>query len=525
MTMDQPSANEHSRFTPRDVLRAVRDHWALLASCTLVGILVAALWTLTQPQTYQSQASAVVTAGVNENLGIALTADNLAKSKASQYQELAKSRSVAEGAVERAGLDISPDAALGSLTVAVPPDTAEVRLSVVQDSPETAQALADAWVASLAQEVSNIENQQMPGVADAEEVTAQSVIKVLPLVEASKPSTPHSPNGRLALALGALSGLVLGLALTALRAVNDRRIKSSAALEDDFGLTVLGTIPVMSRKSAKAKKGRDKKGRDKNGSKADRSGRATLRDRLRGADASDASVTFHFAEAFKELRTNLQFIRPDNPPRIIVITSALPAEGKSTVAANTAITLAESGIPTVLVDADLRRPTVARSFHVEGSVGLTNTVIGNAEVWDVLQPVPDVGDLKVLASGPVPPNPSEILASARLESVLRSIAEDHVVIVDAPPLLPVTDAAILAAKYDGCVLVVTAGQTTRDELAKALGNLAKVNGPVLGAVLNRVPTTGPEASYYGFYGKSYYAYTSTTTAEPTDAESSPTARA
>ncbi|MBD4423920.1 capsular biosynthesis protein, partial [Xanthomonas citri pv. citri] len=90
-------------------------------SCTLVGILLAALWTLTQPQTYQSQASAVVTAGVNENLGIALTADNLAKSKATQYQELAKSRSVAEGAVERAGLDISPDAALGSLTVAVPP--------------------------------------------------------------------------------------------------------------------------------------------------------------------------------------------------------------------------------------------------------------------------------------------------------------------------------------------------------------------------------------------------------------------
>lgn len=520
MTMDQPSANEHSRFTPRDVLRAVRDHWVLLASCTLVGILVAALWTLTQPQTYQSQASAVVTAGVNENLGIALTADNLAKSKATQYQELAKSRAVAEGAVERAGLDISPDAALGSLTVAVPPDTAELRLSVVQDSPENAQALADAWVASLAQEVSNIENQRMPGVADADEVTAQSVIKVLPLVEATKPSTPHSPNGRLALALGALSGLVLGLALTALRAVNDRRIKSSAALEDDFGLTVLGTIPVMSRKSAKAKKGRDKQG-----SKADRAGRATLRDGLRGADASDATVTFHFAESFKELRTNLQFIRPDNPPRIIVITSALPAEGKSTVAANTAIALAESGIPTVLVDADLRRPTVAGSFHVEGSVGLTNTVIGNAEVWDVLQPVSDVGDLKVLASGPVPPNPSEILASARLESVLRSIAEDHVVIVDAPPLLPVTDAAILAAKYDGCVLVVTAGQATRDELAKALGNLAKVNGPVLGAVLNRVPTTGPEAAYYGFYGKSYYAYTSTTPSEPTDAESSPTARA
>ncbi|TPJ29162.1 CpsD/CapB family tyrosine-protein kinase, partial [Mesorhizobium sp. B2-6-6] len=361
-------------------------------------------------------------------------------------------------------------------------------LSIVQDSPETAQALADAWVSSLAQEVSNIENQQMPGVADAEEVTAQSVIKVLPLVEASKPSTPHSPNGRLALALGALSGLVLGLALTALRSVNDRRIKSSAALEEDFGLTVLGTIPVMSRKSTKAKKGREKRG-----SKADRAGRATLRDgRVRNADASDTAVTFHFAESFKELRTNLQFIRPDNPPRIIVITSALPAEGKSTVAANTAITLAESGIPTVLVDADLRRPTVAGSFHVEGSVGLTNTVIGNAEVWDVLQPVPDVGDLKVLASGPVPPNPSEILASARLESVLRSIAEDHVVIVDAPPLLPVTDAAILAAKYDGCVLVVTAGQTTRDELAKALGNLAKVNGTVLGAVLNSVPTTGPE---------------------------------
>lgn len=494
--------NERSNFSPRDLLRVLRDHWLVVVGCVALGVLLASLWTLTQPRTYQSHASAVVTAGVNENLGIALTADNLAKSKATQYQELATSRAVAEGAVKQAGLDISPEAASGAVTVTVPPDTAEVRLSVVQDSPDAARALADAWVSSLAEEVSNIENQTLPGVEQSEESSAQSIVKVHPLVQATQPQTPHTPNVRMALALGALVGLVVGLGVAALRSLNDRRIRGVKVLEETFGLTVLGTIPAMAGLGRRAQRNRAQS-KDSN---AEVESRSALLE-LTGHTGRD---DFHVVEAFKELRTNLQFLRPDNPPRIIVVTSAAPAEGKSTVAANAAITLAQSDVPTVLVDADLRRPTVAGSFHVEGSVGLTNAVVGNAQVDDVLQPVSEVENLTVLASGPVPPNPSEILGSDRLEAILRSLAQDHMVIVDAPPLLPVTDAAILAAKYDGCVLVVTAGRTTRDELAKSLGNLAKVNGDVLGTVLNRVPTRGKEAGYYGYYGKSYYSSSPTT---------------
>jgi capsular exopolysaccharide synthesis family protein len=197
------------------------------------------------------------------------------------------------------------------------------------------------------------------------------------------------------------------------------------------------------------------------------------------------------------LRTNLQFMNVDNPPRRIVVTSALPGEGKSTVAANLAGTLAANGAHVILVDGDLRRPTVAESTGVDGAVGLTDVLAGRLEITDALRRVRGVPNLLVLPAGTLPPNPSELAGSERMHKLLADLAKHAIVIIDAPPLLAVTDGAVLTRAADGALIVVSAGHTSYDTVDDAVAVLEKIHGHVLGVVLNRVAV--PNAGAYGAY--------------------------
>ena len=499
---ENPTPGEQTSSPVRDVIQLLRNHWKTILASALVGVLLAAGWALMQPRTYKATTTAVVTAGSSENLGVALTADNLAKSKAVQYEQLAKSSAVAEKAVKHSGLDVTPARALSSVSVTVPKDTAQMQVEVVAPTPDAAAALSNAWVKGLAEEVDRVENggTSVDEKGVTESGSKSSIIKVQQLVEATKPSAPFSPNIPLALLVGLAAGLAVGLGIAALRTILDRRIKSASALEERVKAPVLASVPLV-RKGVKNP--------DEDGAT-----RALLaRDEAEAGEvgSKERRERFRITESFKELRTNLQFMNPDNPPRVIVVSSSVPGEGKSTISTNLALTLAQSNIPTVLIDADLRRPVVARAFGLVNTVGLTNVVVGNAYPEDVLQEVPGHPALRVLAGGSVPPNPSEILASSRFDQLVQGLAQDSMVIIDAPPLLPVTDAAILAARYDGCILVVEAGSTNVDAISKAADNLKKVHAKLLGTVLNQIPTKGSQASYYQYYGGYYgdiYTYES-----------------
>jgi capsular exopolysaccharide synthesis family protein len=207
------------------------------------------------------------------------------------------------------------------------------------------------------------------------------------------------------------------------------------------------------------------------------------------------------SESFRALRTNLQFLDMDGRSSFVV-TSSLPGEGKSTTAVNLAVALADAGKKVALLDCDLRRPKVAAYCGIEGGVGLTDVLIGRARLGDVMLPWGG-RTMYILPAGKVPPNPSELLGSKQMRTLLEVLERDFdVVLCDSPPLLPVTDAAILAKATSGALVTVAAGQTNRHHLEASTDALATVGAKVAGIVLTRVPTRGPDSYAYA-YGYSH----------------------
>jgi len=213
------------------------------------------------------------------------------------------------------------------------------------------------------------------------------------------------------------------------------------------------------------------------------------------------------AESFRQLRTNLQFVEPHRENRVMAVTSAQPGEGKSTVACNLALALSQAGESVILVEGDFRRPKLGRYLGISGSPGLSEVLIGRASVDEALRPWAE-GKLRVLLEGAIPPNPSELLGSQAMVSLLASLkARAGMVIIDTPPMLYFADAAVAARLADTTLVVVRAGDTRIERVGRALATLDTVGAQVCGAVLNMVPTRGPDADYdgyRGYYGRAYY---------------------
>ncbi len=214
-----------------------------------------------------------------------------------------------------------------------------------------------------------------------------------------------------------------------------------------------------------------------------------------------------FAEAFRSLRTSLMLSHVGQPPKRILFTSATPSEGKTTVATNLACVLAQGGERVLIIDADLRRPNVHHRFGLNGRVGLTTLLTGATSFEDSLQRVPEIPNLDVLPSGPVPPLPTEMLSSEAMHALLAKCSEIYThVVIDSPPILSVTDGVILARDADAVVLVVRHGRSSKQIVRRARDLLIRSGAPITGVVLNAVDLRSPE--YYGYYGYSTYAYAS-----------------
>ena len=453
----------------RDYVRILRAHWIVIIVATIVGAGAAFGWSAMQPRVYSADTTGIVTSvGGDGTSGSALVGNQLAQSRVKSYLNLGSWRAVAEHAIDELGLDTSPDVLVNQVTVTNPVDTTALKVTATGSTPESAQNLAQAWLDGMAIEIEKLEG----GTS-----TTPAAISLMVGDSARLPTEPSSPNTRLNVIIGALVGLALGLVYAFVRHTFDRRVRHPRDIERETGVSVIGTLPL--EKSM-----------------------ADERQVIDFSLESQHGVSHHTIEAMRELRTNLQFIDVDNPPRVIVVTSAVPGDGKSTVSVNLASSLAAAGQWAILIDCDLRRPVIADIFGMSHDVGLTDVLAGRADLQDVAhRPSRDV-PLAVVGAGRIPPNPSELLGSHRMRDFLAEISKSAIVILDSPPVLPVTDAAVLAAGADGVLIVVSSGKTTFDMLQRAIDNITRTTGRVLGVVLNRVPRKGAESAYYGreYYG-------------------------
>ncbi|MFC5446789.1 CpsD/CapB family tyrosine-protein kinase [Paenibacillus aestuarii] len=208
------------------------------------------------------------------------------------------------------------------------------------------------------------------------------------------------------------------------------------------------------------------------------------------------------SEAYRTLRTNIQFSSIDEDLKVLMVTSAEPGEGKSTTLTNLAVAYAQSDKKVLIVDADLRKPTMHHTFRVSNRYGMTSLLTNQAAIHEVLQET-FVPNLSIITSGAIPPNPSEILASKKMVSILDELKEQFdIILIDAPPAIAVTDAQIVATRADGVILVVDAERNKRDLALKAKQNLENVRARILGVVLNNVDRKNKDAYYYYYYGES-----------------------
>jgi len=313
------------------------------------------------------------------------------------------------------------------------------------------------------------------------------------------PRGPIRPRTGLNIMSGLLAGILLGVAVGITRALLDRTVKTPDDIERELGLTCLGLLPEIASGSAYSRHRRRPK---------------------RTTPSSDPpEIVVHtdpasgIAEAARAVRTNLMFSSPDRPYKTLLVTSAAPAEGKTTVACCIAIAMAQAGQKVLLVDCDLRRPRLHRVFGKSSDVGLTTVLFAPEELSSIVSET-SIPNLSVLPAGPIPPNPAELLHSASFASLLQTLGRQYDrVILDSPPIVAVTDATVLSTLVDGVLLVVRGFSTSKEVVRFGAKTLADVSGKLAGVVLNAVNLDRQEYKYYYYYYRrsAYYGTEPTAT--------------
>ncbi|UNK70121.1 polysaccharide biosynthesis tyrosine autokinase [Microbacterium sp. H1-D42] len=447
----------------RDYIRALRRNLVVVIAATVIGLCAGAIVGLTTPQRFEASTQLMVSVDAGSAASPAELAqgNSYALQVAESYRSVLTSSLVLQPVIDDLGLDVTTRQLAGKVTASLAPRGVIITVAVTDANPgqaaRLANAIGDSFSSVITDELEQRQNE-----------TAYS-IRIIPVQTATVPTTPSAPNLRLSVILGGLVGLAAGVGIALLREVLDRRIRTLEDVERTIDAPVLGGISLDPE--------------------------ASTRPLIMANAPLDPR-----AEAFRSLRTNVRFLFPSGGSGVFVVTSAGPSEGKSTTAANLAIALGESGYRVALVDADMRKPRVAGLLGIEGAIGLSDVLIGRVAVNDVMQRW-GRGTFFALPAGTVPPNPAELLGSDAMKALIADLeAAFDVIIFDAPPVLPVTDAAVLSRLTTGVLLVAAAEATTTDNLAAAATRIEAADGKVLGTVVTMLPIRGADKTAYGTYG-------------------------
>ena len=456
--------------------RLIVQNRIVIGASTLVGLVIAAAITFTTTPLYESQAQIFVSTPASTlDISALATGSSFSQQRVKSYAQIIISPKTLEPVIQRLDLKMDAKTLSSMVTASAPLDTVLISLTITDTNPQRAAKIANAVADQFGITVGDLE---LHGIG------IDSPVKVSTVKDAIPADSPASPKKVINLALGLLLGFGLGIGIASLRKLLDNTVKNEDDLLGTPLLAAIGFDEIADEKPLVTQIGRY------------------------------AART----EAFRTLRTNLQFLNPDAHPQVIVMTSALPNEGKTTSSINLALSLAQAGAKVILVEADLRRPKVPLYLEMSSmSEGLSDLISGPKKLTPqgikaMLHPYESTG-LKVLLSGMIPPNPSELLSSKKFEELIDMLRKQfEYVIIDCPPLLPVTDAAIVSAKADGCVLIVHAGATKKPHFIGSRDAIKAVGSNILGVIINKIPESSLEYEYgyrYGYpryYGANYRPY-------------------
>jgi capsular exopolysaccharide synthesis family protein len=446
----------------RKFLAALRTAWWMPLVGALVGGLIGVGFSSAQTPVYASTTQLFVSTTDSGSTSEIAEGNRFSQERLASYAQLLIGPRLASRVMEQLSLDMTPQD-LSKKIVATPvPETVLIDVTVTDPSPEAAQRIATAVAAEFRTIAVEYESRGS---------TEATPVEIFVAADADLPTSPTAPKTIRNTAVALVLGLLLGTGAAIGRARLDRSVKDPDLAAELAGAPAIGMVAV-----------------DKS---------------LQAAPVGEGRGSARASEDFRRIRTNLQFLSVDQPPQVVMVTSALPEEGKSTLTANLALMLAEAGRTVTVIEADLRRPRLAKYLGMVGGAGLTNVLSGTADLDDVLQPYGDDGLLSVIAAGPTPPNPGELLGSSNMATLLEKLAaRNDFVLLDAAPLLPVADSTSLAVHTDGAILAVRYGKTRMDQLEQAVTALERSGSKALGLVLNFVPPKADIAAAYG-YGYAY----------------------
>ncbi|WP_176921509.1 polysaccharide biosynthesis tyrosine autokinase [Pseudonocardia oroxyli] len=449
-------------MTVTQYIKALLERWRTMLTCMVVALASGFTISVLQTPQFTARTTLYVSAQTADTTTTAFQGAQLSQERVTSYVQLARSTRVAGEVVSDLRLQYTDVELATRISASSQPDSVLIDLSVTDAAPDRAAQIADSAAASL---VALVDQLERPIAADAVPAVALRIVQ-----PAEVPSNPSSPSLLDILTLAALTGLIGGIVAALIRNSLDQSIKSVDDLRAVTDLPCLGVTPYNAGNSQRP---------------------------LIVHDDPQAPA----AEAIKQLRTNLQFVNVDHRIQIVAITSALPGEGKSTTAVNLAIALAATGRRVALIEADLRRPTMAKLLGLPSTVGLTTVLAARTSLGSAIQT--GIGGVDVLASGQLPPNPSELLASQQFENILADLRQryDHI-ILDCAPLLPVSDAAAASTHADGVLMICRFKSTSRQQVASACESVRAVNAHIIGTVLSMAVIKRGSGSY-GSYRYTY----------------------